>query len=156
MNKLRPLRPRARQDGIVVQDFPKEVLVYDLDRHQVHCLNPTSAFVFRHCDGRRAADQIARLLAEELGTPVAPEVVTLALAQLAETHLLDGDQLPAAPGISRRDVIKRAGLAAALLPVITSILAPTAAQAATCLPSGSGCTSGAQCCSGICSASTCV
>ena len=42
------------------------------------------------------------------------------------------------------------------VPLVTSIVAPTAAQAATCFPSGHACASGPQCCSNLCNANVCV
>ena len=52
--------PRMREQGLVVDDLPDEVLVYDLDRHQAHCLNRTAALVWRHCDGQTTVKEIAR------------------------------------------------------------------------------------------------
>ena len=39
-----PLNPIARSNGLVVQEMPDEVLVYDLDSNKAHCLNETAAF----------------------------------------------------------------------------------------------------------------
>ena len=44
--------PRARKEGLVVQDMPDELLVYDVDRHKAHCLNQTAALVWKRCDGK--------------------------------------------------------------------------------------------------------
>ncbi len=53
--------------------------------------------------------------------------------------------------MSRREVMRRMGWASAVtLPLVTSIVAPTASQAATSFPSGFPCESSAQCCSGHC------
>ena len=60
------MKPRARTEGLVVRELPDELLVYDLERHRAHCLNPTAALVFKHCDGRRSVAQIARILRREL------------------------------------------------------------------------------------------
>jgi hypothetical protein len=42
------------------------------------------------------------------------------------------------------------------VPLITSIVAPTAAEAASCFGSGHSCASSSQCCSGICNSNACV
>jgi hypothetical protein len=68
--------------------------------------------------------------------------VWLALDHLDRAHLLDARPEPPAElaGHSRRDLLRRAGLAAALLPVVASILAPTPAEAAgTCVQGDAGC-----------------
>lgn len=38
-------RPLARSEGLVIQEMPDEVLVYDLETNKAHCLNETAAFV---------------------------------------------------------------------------------------------------------------
>jgi len=150
--------PEARNDDLVLQELPDELLVYDQRRHKAHCLNKTAAFVWKRCDGRTEPRQIAREMEAAFHTKVDESVVLLALKQLDKNRLLkDGCAMNPGSGLTRRDVIKRIGVAAAVaLPLVTSIIAPTATQAATCLPSGSACTSSAQCCSGICTSNTCV
>ena len=154
-----PARPRARAEGLVVRELPDEVLVYDLDTHRAVCLNSTAAQVWRLCDGRRTTADIRKALEKSSGGPVPEELVWLALEQLGRDKLLDAR--PPRPaelaGLSRRELIKRVGLAAAVaLPAVVSIVAPTPAQAASCLPSGASCTTGAQCCSTACSSSQCL
>jgi Coenzyme PQQ synthesis protein D (PqqD) len=149
--------PEARTEGLVVQHLTDEVLVYDQDRHKAHCLNYTAALVWKQCDGKTSVSQMATLLEKEFNTPVNEEVVWLALDQLAKTHLLNKRVRLPETGVSRREVIRRIGLTAAVaLPAVTSILAPTAAQAANCKASGQPCTTSPQCCSGLCSAGKCV
>ena len=153
------LIPEARRVGLVVQELSGEVLVYDRERNKAHCLNSTAAWVWEYCDGKRSVEQIARAIEEEINAPVDEDVIWLGVEQLSKTHLLrESAKLPEhKSGLSRREVMKRIGLAAAVaLPVVTSIIAPSAAQAANCLPSGSACTSSAQCCSGLCNVSTCA
>ncbi len=145
--------PRKRENGIVAQEISDEVLVYDLDTHKAHCLNPTAALVWSKCDGKTSVPNIAQLVGQELNAAVNDDVVWLAIDQLERRHLLErsASRLPSS-GISRRALMRRLGLATAVaLPLVTSLMAPTPAQAATCLPSGSSCGTGAECCSGICS-----
>ena len=43
--------PQVRRSGLVVQERPDEVLVYDLNTNKAHCLNESAAVVFHACDG---------------------------------------------------------------------------------------------------------
>ena len=152
------LIPEARKEGLVVQELSGEVLVYDRERNKAHCLNSTAARVWEYCDGKKSVAQIARAIEGEINAPVDEDVIWLGVEQLSKIHLLqEHANLPEhKSGLSRREVMKRIGLAAAVaLPVVTSIIAPTAAQAANCIASGGACTTGAQCCSLLCPAGTC-
>ena len=125
--------PQARRDGLVVRELPGEVLVYDLERHQAHCLNETAAAVWRHCDGETSPSEIGFRLAREFATPVDEDVVWLALEDLGKLQLLEAPVVRPEPGLSRADVVRRAGIMASLIavPTVFSMLAPTA-QAAVC------------------------
>ena len=152
------LMPEARKEGLIVRELSGEVLVYDRDRSKAHCLNSTAALVWQYCDGKTPVSQIARTIEGAINVPVDEEVVWLGVEQLNKSKLLKRTTVPShVSGLSRRDVMKRIGLAAAVaLPVVTSIIAPSAAQAANCLPSGQTCTSSAQCCSQVCSGGMCA
>ena len=145
--------PRRRENGIVTQEISDEVLVYDLDTHKAHCLNPTAALVWRKCDGRTSVPRLAQLIGQELNASVDNEVVQLAIDQLEKRHLLERESGRMPPsGISRRALLQRLGLATAVaLPLVTSLMAPTPAQAATCKGPGQSCSTSAECCNGICS-----
>jgi hypothetical protein len=160
MNRVAPAYlPTMRRQGLVVDDLPDEVLVYDLDRHKAHCLNRTAALVWRHCDGKTRAPEIARRLQVELDAPCNEDLVWLALRQLATLHLLEQSVSlpPRFAGMSRRQMIRNLGLAAAVaVPLVTSIVAPTAAQAATCKHNNAACTIPTDCCSGVCTSAKCV
>ena len=149
-------RPRARSGGLLVRELDGEVLVYDLERHRAVCLNAAAAAVWRRCDGRTDVPALVHALPGEAG---GEEGVWLALEQLARDRLLaDAVVRPAgAARVTRRELIRRLGLAAAAtLPLVTSVVAPTPAQAASCLPGGQPCTSSLQCCSAVCSGGTCA
>jgi hypothetical protein len=153
------LKPCVRADGLVVQALPDEVLVYDLERHKAHCLNHTAAQVWKHCDGQTSVAEMVCKLEQEMKTPVPEDVVWLALQQLGKARLLAEkiDAPETGKRISRREVIRRLGWGAAVaLPLVTSIVAPTAVEAASCLSTGSACTSSAQCCSGVCAGIICT
>jgi hypothetical protein len=145
-------RPKARAEGLVVRELAEEVLVYDLDTHKAVCLNGSAAAVWRLCDGRRTAADIRRAIEKQTGGPIPEEFVWFALEQLGKDKLLDARVARPAElaGINRREMMRRVGLGAAIaLPVIASIVAPTAADAASCLPQGAACQESAQCCGGL-------
>jgi hypothetical protein len=154
-------RPKARAEGVVVRELAEEVLVYDLDTHKAVCLNGAAAAVWRLCDGRRTPADIRRALEKTDVGAVPEEFVWLALEQLGKDGLLDARapaRPPALAGLSRREMIRRVGLAAAVaLPAVAAIVAPTPADAASCLPSGSTCSESGQCCQGsVCSGNQCT
>jgi hypothetical protein len=150
--------PRARKNGLVIQDLPGELLIYDLNRHQAYCLNRTAALIWRSCDGRQTVEEMAQALEKEIGYPVSERLVWFALKRLERSRLLEERlELPVfKERMTRRELTRKLGFAVALMPLITSIIAPTAVQAATCGAIGSPCTTNAQCCSTLCVSGSCM
>lgn len=152
MNNPHDYLPTARKSELISKEVSGELIVYDRESDRVHCLNSTAAFVWTHCDGRTSVARMARMLEDETKVAVEPEIVLYALEELNKSKLLDESYRAIAPkqALSRRAVM-RLGVATALaIPLISSVVAPTAAQAASCLPSGSGCASDSACCSNSC------
>ena len=149
--------PKARRSQLVIKELASETLVYDESNHRAHCLNQTAAFVWKHCDGRTTLPALARLLEKETSVAVPEHTVRLAIKQLEESHLLEAStSKPIWAGLSRREMVRTIGITAVALPIITSIVAPRAAQAATappCQPGGFFCSppNGTQgnCCTGF-------
>jgi hypothetical protein len=150
--RLAQVLPRARKEQLVIQELPDEVLVYDLERHKAHCLNETSALVWKHCNGKTTVAEMTRLLEKRLATPIEEDVVLLALNQLRRFRLLEeGSVAIGTMKVSRRDLVRKYLPAGLALPVILSIAAPAAAQAASrCGGAGAPC-GGANppCCPGF-------
>lgn len=124
----------ARKAGLIVQELPDEVLVYDLNRDKAHCLNSTAAFVWNHCDGRASVGEIAQLMEKEWQTPVSEDAVWFTLNKLSKAELLqERITLPKAKvGMSRRSAVRRLGFGALLtIPIVASVVAPTAVSAAS-------------------------
>jgi hypothetical protein len=123
--------PRARKAGLVVKDLNDEVLIYDLERDKAHSLNSSAAFVWKKCNGRRTVAEVSQALSTEFKIPADERTVWLALEQLGKFHLLEHKlERPAGvPRITRRDMMRIGAAAAFALPVIISIVAPTAANA---------------------------
>jgi hypothetical protein len=151
--------PNARRDRLIIRELENETLVYD---------------------GQTTVDDIATRLADDFRQTVDPKVVWLALAQLRRRRLLL-ERVPRAatglvrlskrdkPRISRRELGLRLGQALVIaLPLITTIVAPRPASAASCspncdvpplaecCPTGCPCSGPLICCSGQCSAGTCT
>jgi hypothetical protein len=149
------LLPEARSEGLLVQEVAGEVLVYDLQRDKAHRLNETAALIWRSCDGRTTIAAAAeRLRGRHEGLD--EDAIWLALGALWRAKLLTAAPAPAAPGVSRRQLAKRVGLAV-LVPLIASMPVPAAAQAASCRGLNQLCTLSGQCCSGlICRSNRCL
>ncbi|HKA23138.1 MAG TPA: PqqD family protein [Blastocatellia bacterium] len=144
----------ARKRELIVKELTDEVLVYDLSDNKAHCLNQTAAFVWKHCDGETTVPEIAAMMEEEWKKPVGEETVWLALKQLSRAKLLEepvtatGESMRA----SRRAVLRKLGAAAALTPMVISLVAPTASAGASIPPACLTCSSfaGGRTCPPIC------
>ena len=123
--------PIARKSGLVVQEVPDEVLVYDLETNKAHCLNQSAAMIWKSCDGNTSVSDIAKLVENQAGGKVTEDFVWLAIDQLSENNLLEKEISSGFEGTSRREVIKKIGLASMIaIPVIASLVAPQSAMAA--------------------------
>lgn len=166
------IKPKIINSNIVVQEFEKELLLYDLITNKAFCLNETSAFIWQLCDGTNSTTEISRQLSKHFKANLDENFVWLAIEQFKRDGLLD-ESIPIEidfGGLSRRQMIKKVGLATMIaLPLISSIIAPIVAMAASsCFPpfatlpdspiitvsSFDECNShclalGSQCCSGI-------
>jgi hypothetical protein len=133
---------------LIVRELPGELVVYDRERHQAHCLNAPAALVFRRADGTRSVSELSRELREALGAAYDEAWVRLALDRLDRAQLLEAPPPPPSP--RRRQILKRGAVAAALLPVVSTLLVPTPAEAAnTCLSSCPPGSDGQPCHNGI-------
>lgn len=158
MNSItEPLRPLARQEELVIETLPDEVLIYDLKRDKAHCLSQTVATVWQHCNGQRSVTELAQAAQQQLHTPVEPDVVWFALDQLSKANLLE-EQLerPATMQVTRRQLMRSAGALAAAA-VVTTIVAPAAQAAVSCVGAGGNCSgAGLTCCQNLaCTGGTC-
>ena len=142
--------PLSRTDNLVIRELDDETLVYDTERDEAHCLNPTAALVWQQCDGKTTADQAARSLQSKLGAPIDSDLVWLAVKQLQRFHLVE--RTPKPQGVTRRDLVLKYAPLALALPVIVSITSPTPVQAASCVPCvySFNCPAGQNCIGGCC------
>lgn len=110
--------PRRRSGGLVERSLDGETVVYDLDTNRVTHLDGNSSVVWRACDGRRDVGDIAE------ASGLATADVEAALLRLEAAGLVESS------GVSRRQLLARAGAVAWAVPLV-SIAAPTAAMAAS-------------------------
>ena len=139
--------PSARKKSLIVKELADETLVYDLQTNQACCMNSTAALVWKNCDGERTVGQMRELLKIESDSPVSIDIIWLALDQLEKFNLLEtGPHKPAVPPrMTRRQLARSIGVAAIVLPLVTTITAPTAqAQASDC--KNKPCNVNADCC----------
>lgn len=143
--------PQARTSNIVVQDFDKEVLIYDLQQHRALCLNQTSAFVWQKCDGKTTFDELKKLS----GNKFNDDLILLTLSLLQKENLLEElvSDTTLKAELSRRGMIAKYGTLAIALPMISSLIAPTAVNAQSLtlsdctnipIPHPAGCTFGSS------------
>ncbi|MBB6147448.1 hypothetical protein HNQ77_005446 [Silvibacterium bohemicum] len=128
--------PRAIRDNIFTESLANETILYDKANHRAHSLNKTVAMVWEAADGDKSIDEIAGILHDRLGIPKDRSVVLLALEELETAGLIEApiDVNRIAEHTSRREVIRKLGLAgasAALVPFVVSVVAPTPAMASS-------------------------
>ena len=160
--------PRAREEALEVQELAGETLVYDLDRHRAHALNEAASLVWRSCNGKTSYEAVARRMENRLGIAADEELVRLIVARLGRAHLLERTPRRG-KAYSRRELLRtmqRLGLAAsALLPLVSSVVAPTEVYALSCVEQvdcravadctpcfnpGGNCNPAWRCCGGEC------
>lgn len=123
---------KVRQNDIVLQELKGELLIYDLQTNRAFCLNQTSALVWYECDGEKSFNEISQTIGKKLNTPTNDELVWLVLDELRKNNLLANDSGIARNfnGMSRRQVLRKVGLASLVaLPLISSFTAPSALAA---------------------------
>ncbi len=149
--------PTARNHGLVVQEMPDEVLVYDLDTNKAHCLNQSAAFVWKSCTGSNSVGDIVREFEASGKGKVTEDFVWLAIDQLSENDLLETTPERRFTEQSRRQVLKTIGLASVVaVPVIASLVAPQKALGgASCACSANIDCQTKSCLNTICSSNFC-
>lgn len=125
------IKPLARTEAILIQEFKNEVLIYDLIENKVFALNQTSAQVWNCCNGEKSVEEISVIQQIPL------EIVLLAVEQLSKENLLSKKIATDLPKdkLSRRKLLRKIGTTAVVLPFISVVVAPLAVHAqSSCLP----------------------
>ena len=125
--------PTRRTTNLITQAAGAELLIYNEEIHKACCLNDLAAAVWSACDGSHTIAALAQAATTALQRPVSEDVVLFTLSELRRDGLLLPDAVPEAhPSPSRRALMRKMGIGAAMmLPVVTAIMAPKAAQAYT-------------------------
>lgn len=157
--KFSQLKPLSRTSDIVVQEFGSEILVYDLKTDKAYNLNESSALIWQLCDGETTIEEIADAASRRMKTLVGEDFIRLAVEQLNKDGLLEIKGYAATPfeATTRREMIRRIGLASLIaLPVISSLVAPTAAHAQSNCGAPTGRSNGCVCSgAGNCASNCC-
>ncbi len=85
------MKPVARKNDLVVKEITGEFFIHDLQNKKAICLNPTSAYVWQKCDGKKESGEIAEEMRNELGVPVSEKLVSFALNFLSTELLLENN-----------------------------------------------------------------
>jgi hypothetical protein len=127
--------PITRREDVIVEEVDGELLLYDEPQELACRLNRTAFRVWESCDGTHSVTDLVDVLRAEVGDVADEDLVRVTLDSLDEHGLiLSGyaHQKGKAGRLSRRRFIARAGAvgaAAAALPVVQAIVAPTSAAA---------------------------
>jgi hypothetical protein len=155
MNSL----PQVRA-GLLRHQLDGQVLIYDTREDCVHLLDTTTGHVFELLEqGGRSREGIVAELAARMNSIEGESLLQLSLDELRKADLLVAAQAHTEPlsDISRRDLVRKLGLAGAaalLVPTITTLTATRAYAQASCLPSGHTCAGGSP--PACCSPFTCI
>jgi hypothetical protein len=137
------IAPKARDHGLVMRQLSDETLIYDLEHDRAHCLSMVAGLVWNYCDGLTSIAEMAQRLSTDGHKTVDETTVWQALGELDEAKLLEPAAEKVGRVMSRRDMVATMGVALSV-PLISSLIIPTAAMAATpnsCTHIGSsGCT----------------
>lgn len=107
--------PEARTTEIIEQEADKELLIYDLQINKAYTLNETSTIIYKACDGTTTFDGLKRKY------KFTDDLIHFALEELAANNLIEDYRTAHFAGLSRREVIKRVGLATlTALPIIAA------------------------------------
>lgn len=116
--------PSARNENILVQELKNEILIYDLLTNKACCLNETSAKVFNACGNAETFESLKK------NHRFTDDLIHLSLDELKKNNLLKDEYASVFAGMSRREVIRKVGLASMIaLPVVSGLVAPVAANA---------------------------
>jgi Coenzyme PQQ synthesis protein D (PqqD) len=125
------MAPR-RVEGLLVERTAGEILIHDPATDEAHALNETAALVYDLCDGTTSRAAMATEIGRRAGLPADEGIVDLALGELVEAGLVETEEAER-PTVTRRSLIRRLALpaaAVAMLPIVETILVPTASAQA--------------------------
>ena len=149
---------RFKQKRLIAKRIDNELLLFEEETSTAHCLNGIASEMWMACEQQSSAVEVTEFLRTRW-PDMEKEVVWASLSKMAAAGLLEETTNQEDIAISRREAIRKLGItAAAALPiVVTSVLIPTPAAAASCgrllSPCGGGnppCCQGLHCVLGVC------
>ena len=147
MNTLPRVRP-----GLLRHELDGQVLIYDAREDRVHLLDTTTGHVFELLQEEgKTRESIVSELASRMNSIETDSLLQLSLDELRKADLLENAAIPAMSDITRRDLLRKVGLAGAaavLIPAIATLTATSAYAQASCLANGAVCRAagGISCC----------
>ena len=140
---------RFRRKKLIARWSGDELVLYDQESTTAHCLNRIAGEMWLACEYGSSPIEVAAALREDW-PEIEAEVVHASLTQMAEAGLLEATTKQKCDSPSRREIIRRLGITAAVaLPiVVTSVLIPSPAAAASCATLSQPCSVSHPCCSG--------
>lgn len=118
--------PKARTENLLEQNLKNETLIYDLVTDKAFNLNETSSAVYKACGQNKTFADLKR------ESKFTDDFIFLALDELKRNNLLAESFDSPFANTSRREVIKKVGLASMFaLPLIAGLVAPRAVNAAS-------------------------
>jgi hypothetical protein len=161
--------PSLRTENLVIQELPNELLIYDLEKDKAFCLNETARLIMDECHNGTSIDEAIINLNRKLKKQLSEEMIWMVVEQFKKFDLLKDDyRLPVqTTRVTRRRILQSAAALGLALPVITSLVAPTAvnAQSNSCAmtsemcvfqPPFDNCCPGGTCISDILMGTICV
>ena len=141
---------RFQQRKLIARTIGDELLLFDEETSTAHCLNGIGAAMWTACERKGSAASVTDFLRPRW-PDIEEEVVWGSLSKLAAAGLLEETTDHEIISTARRELIRKLGFTAAVaLPVvITSVLIPPAASAASCRGLGFACSDIHPCCSGL-------
>jgi coenzyme PQQ synthesis protein D (PqqD) len=128
----------SRTEGLRAEEADDGVLVYGEQGDLILRMNRSAAVVWRNSDGTRTVSDLVDTLTEELGEQADADQVLVALDELSRHGLIESGydrRDPAAARLSRRQFVRRVGVAAAVvmgaMPIVHSMTAPEPAEGST-------------------------
>ncbi|MGD9711625.1 MAG: PqqD family protein [Thermomicrobiales bacterium] len=125
----------------------EEWVVFDTIRLTYHTLNAPAMQIWQLCDGQRSVSVIANVLAKD-NVDLSEEAVAFGVEELFEAGLLANSPPDSDSGLSRRTLMQSltaAGLGGILLPGVSSISAPVAAEGLSNVQNSYPCSAGDTC-----------
>jgi hypothetical protein len=148
-------------DAILERRIGAETVVYDAATHRAYCLGPVASAVWRSWKPGASFSRIASQVAAEIGEPVEPMAVALALRRLERAGLqrltpaLQGDEMRGriGPAAGRRAALRRVAALAGL--TVAALAVPVPEAVACSVQAGQPCQSSSQCCPNAAGNPTC-